>query len=295
MNKILITGATGHLGNEVAKRLKDKIGANSIAVLVRNGNSEKAKHYHTDGFEVRVGDYDDYETLTKAFAGIETLYFVSGSDLNKRLQQHKNVVQAAKQAGVKHILYTSTVRKDESEKAPLHLVVNAHKQTELWIQESGLAYTILRHNLYSEVVSMFIGDKTQLQKSKVVYLPTGHGKTAFVAREDFAEAEAIILSEPEKHKNKIYEFNASATVSFYDIARFLSETLEEDIQYISPSVTDFEATLKSMGLPDAIISLITMFSLGIANGEFDKTENDLETILGRKTKTMAAYIKDVYQ
>lgn len=294
MAKILITGATGGLGSAVAGFLKEKTGTENIAVLVRDASGDKAKQYVEQGFEVRTGDYGDPESLTKAFTGMEVLYFVSSNDLEARINQHKNVVAAAKEAGVKHILYTSTVRKDESAAAPLHVVVNAHAQTELFIKESGLNYTLLRHNLYHEVIAMFVGAKAQLLQSKVVYLPTGNGKTAFVSRNDFAEAEAIILANPALHQNKVYEFNGSEEVTFAEIATLLSGITGEQISYVSPAVDEFEQTLASFGLPAAIISLVTMFSLGIANGEFNQQTDDLAHILGRKTLPVADFLKEVY-
>ncbi|MGY5355863.1 SDR family oxidoreductase [Wenyingzhuangia sp. IMCC45467] len=294
MKKTLITGATGGLGSTVVKFLKEKNNLNHLAVLVRDENSDLAKQYKNDGIEVRIGDYDNIETLENAFKDIEVLYFVSGSDINHRLPQHKNVVTAAKKAGVKHILYTSTVRKDENSSAPLYPVVNSHKQTEDLIIASGLKYTILRHNLYAEVIPMFIGDKTQLLQTKSIYLPTANGATAFVPRKDFAEAEAIILEDVSKYENKTLEFNGSETITFSEISKLLSETINETITYISPEDAEFRTKMSAVGLPDFIIDMLSMFSLGIANTEFNQQTNDLETVLGRKTQPLKDFLKEVY-
>ncbi|GLU44775.1 SDR family oxidoreductase [Allomuricauda sp. NBRC 101325] len=294
MAKILITGATGGLGSTTAKFLKEKIDVSNIAVLVRDKESDKAKALAAEGFELRLGDYDSPEALKEAFKGIETLYFVSASDIAKRIPQHKNVVEAAKASGVKHILYTSTVRKDESSDAPLFVVVDAHVKTEDWIKESGLTYTLLRHNLYAEVIPMFLGAKEQLLQSKTIYLPTGSGKTSFVPREDFAEAEANILADPSKYKNQILEFNGSEQTSFEEVSKLLTETLGESIAYVSPEVDEFKTTMASYQLPEEIIGMLTMFSLGIANGEFDQKSDDLESVLGRKTKAISAFLNEVY-
>ena len=295
MSKILITGATGGLGSTIIEFLEKKIGNTDIAVLVRDKEGEKAKDYSAKGFDVRVADYDNYSHLENAFKGIDVLFFISASDINSRLAQHKNVVDAATKVGVKHILYTSTVRTNESENAPLFPVVNAHVQTEDWIKQSGMDYTILRHNLYGEVIPMFLGDKSQVLQSKTVYLPTENGKTAFVPRRDFAEAEAIILSNPSAHVNRVYEFNGNEAASFAQVAQYLSETTGEKISHVSPSVKEFETSLKSFGLPAEIIGMTTMFCLGIGDGEFDKSQNDLENILGRKTQSIASFIGEVYQ
>ena len=295
MAKTLITGATGGLGRAVATFLKNKTAAKDIAVLVRDTEGEKAQQFRAQGFDVRRGDYNDPSSLTAAFQGIEVLYFVSGSDIHARLPQHENVVNAAKASGVKHILYTSTVRKDESSSAPLHLVVNAHAQTEQWIQESGLPYTLLRHNLYAEVIPMFVGAKEQLLQSKTVYLPAGNGKTAFVSREDFAEAEANILANPQPHVNKTYEFNGSETLTFAQVAEILSGITGEKIAYTSPDVKEFEQALAGHGVPALIVGVVSSFAQGMANGEFDHKTNDLEKILGRKTTPAAQLIKQAYK
>ena len=294
MVKTLITGATGGLGNAVARFLKEKKGTDNIAVLVRDENSAQAKDLAEQGFEIRIADYADPIALTTAFAYIEVLYFVSANDLDTRLTLHRNVVTAAQEAGVKHILYTSSVRKDVSKTAPLHIVVDAHIQTEVLIKESGLSYTLFRHNLYSEVIAMFLGEKSQLQQTKTVYLPTAKGKTAFVAKNDFAEAEAIILADPKPHENKIYEFNGSEEITFAEIATILSDLTGEQINYTSPVTEEFTTTLASYGLPASIIQLVTMFSIGIANGEFEQQTTELEKILGRKTQPVAEFLKTVY-
>ncbi|MDF0705678.1 SDR family oxidoreductase [Flagellimonas okinawensis] len=294
MAKILITGATGGLGGATARFLKDRINVADIAVLVRDKESDKAKALAELGFDLRIADYDNLDGLKEAFKGIETLYFVSASDIGKRIPQHKNVVEAAKASQVKHILYTSTVRKDESTEAPLFAVVDAHVKTEEWIKESGITYTILRHNLYAEVIPMFLGEKEQLLQSKTIYLPTGDGKTSFVPRKDFAEAEAIILSDTSNYENKILEFNGSEQTSFEDVSKLLSTTLDETIDYVSPEVDEFKKTMASYQLPEDIIGMLTMFSLGIANGEFDQKSDDLEKVLGRKTQSISDFLEGSY-
>ncbi|HCO84277.1 MAG TPA: NAD(P)-dependent oxidoreductase [Arenibacter sp.] len=295
MKKTLITGATGGLGSNVVNFLKEKTGVENIAVLVRDENSALSKQYANEGIEVRIGDYNNLESLENAFTGIQTLYFVSGSDVKNRLQQHKNVIDTAKKSGINHILYTSTVRKNESDSAPLASVVGSHKQTEDWIKASEITYTILRHNLYAEVINMFIGDKDQLLQTKAVYLPTGNGLTAFVPRKDFAEAEATILSNPTNYQNNTLEFNGSEKISFSEIAKKISEIVKEPIAYISPEITEFEAKMNEIGLPKPIIELLSTFSLGIADEEFDQESNDLETVLGRRTISISEYLKSTYK
>ena len=155
MKKILVTGATGGLGGEVLKLLVQKSGTEGVSAIARNVS--KLASYKEKGVNVIQADYDDKESLVKAFQGIDTLYFVSGSDIPKRALQHQNVVAAAKEARVKQVVYTSFQRKDETANSPLAPVASAHLQTEKLLKESGMTYTIMKHTLYSEVLPMFFG------------------------------------------------------------------------------------------------------------------------------------------
>lgn len=294
MEKTLITGATGGLGSAVVEFLSTKIEKSNIAVLVRDAQSEQALHYKQQGLDIRVGNYDDKDSLVNAFSGIDQLYFISGNDVIARLQQHENVIDAAKVAGVKHIFYTSTVRKDESPEAPLYAVVSGHLRTEELIKESGMTYTILRHSLYAEVIPMFIGDRSKLLETKSIYLPVGSGKTAFAPRRDLAEAGAVILADAKAHENKVYNFSGSEKINFEEVSQIISEVNGEQIDIISPSVEEFETALKSAGLPQEVIVMLSMFSQAIANGEFDQEATDLEAILGRKTLALRTFLSNVY-
>ena len=293
-NKILITGATGDLGSRVVSLLKEKTSVENIAVLVRDEKNEWAAQYSKDGIEVKIGDYANFESLINAFAGIDVLYFISGGDDGKRSELHKNVVDAAKEAGVKHILYTSGVRKDERESAPLSAMMEAHIQTEAFIKASGIAYTLLRHNLYAEVIEMMIGDKSRLLKSKTIYLPTAHGLTSFVPKADLAEAEVNIILDPAKYANQTLEFNGSEQMTFSEIAKKISSVLDQPIQYISPEITEFKAKMNQMGLPDHVIQILSSFGLAIADGEFDQKSTDLQNVLGRKTKSLNEFLIETY-
>ncbi len=293
MSKTLITGATGGLGSAVVKFLSQN-STSDLAVMVRDTSTEKAQAFAKQGIEVRKGDYDDEVSLIGAFEGIDTLYFVSGSDIGARLQQHQNVVEASSEAGVNHIVYTSAGRKNEGEDSPLYPVMQALISTENWIKASGMNYTILQHNLYAGVVPMFVGEKAQLLNSKTVYLPTGEGKTAFALRDELAEAGANVLSSIDQHVNKTYVLNGQAAVSFAEIASMLSDILDEKIGYHSPSVPEFQETMKSIGLPEEIIGMTVGFSLGIAAGEFDDEGKDLQTLLGREPMKLASFLQQVY-
>lgn len=172
--------------------------------------------------------------------------------------------------------------------------MDSHIQTENFIKASGIAYTILKHNLYAEVIEMMIGDRSQLLKTKTIYLPAAAGLTSFVPKKDLAEAAVNILLNPSAYVNTILEFNGSEQITFSEIAEKISEILKEPIRYISPEVTEFEAKMNNIGLPGHVIEILSTFSLAIAKGEFDQKSTNLETILGRKTKSLTEFLKEAY-
>ena len=294
MQKTLITGATGHLGGRVANLLLERQGGENVAILSRHPSGDTTTDFRSRGVDVREGDYGKPEELKRAFDGIEVLYFVSSSDVENRLTQHKNVVEAAKHAGVKHILYTSSVRETEGPDTVLHPIVDAHKQTEDWIKESGIDYTILRHNLYAEVAPLFIGSKDQLLQSKTVYLPAGDGRVALAPREDLAEAAAIILADPSRYRNQTLSLNGSERVTFGEVATMLGDITDKDISYVSPDREEFRKTMQGYGVPDDAIWMTDVFSTGIAQGEFAGPSDDLEKILGRKTQSLREFFRSAY-
>lgn len=294
-NKILITGATGSLGSKVVNLLKEKTEIKNLAVLVRDEKNELTKQYLNDGIGVRIGDYSNLDSLENAFKAIDVLYFVSGGDDNQRSTLHKNVVDSAKKAGVKHIVYTSAVWKNETDASTLANLVDSHRQTENHIKTSGITYTILKHNLYAEVIEMMIGNKSQLLKSKTIYLPTANGLASFVPKKDLAEAEVNILLNPSLYSNIILEFNGSEQITFSEIANKLSEIVGEPIHYISPEKIEFEEQMNKFGLPSHIIEILTTFGLAIANGEFDQQSNDIERVLGRKTTSLTEFLQSTYK
>lgn len=142
--KIAITGATGQLGSIVIEKLLLQTEASNIVALVRN--PANATHLTAQNIEVREFDYDRPETLVPALSGIDKLLLISANEVGRRTPQHKAVIDAAKVVGVPYLAYTSLLRADTS---PLGLA-QEHRETEKLIQDSGLRYTFLRNNWYSE-------------------------------------------------------------------------------------------------------------------------------------------------
>lgn len=290
MSKILVTGATGHLGASVTEFLLEKTDVSNISILVRD--PAKADRFKEKGVKVEVGDYEDTAALAKALTGIDKLYLVSGLDAN-RGAQHENVINTAKKAGVKHIIYTSFQHKTETGHPALSFIAEGHLHTEKVLKASGVTYTILQHGLYADVIPMFAGEN--LLQSKTIFLPAGEGKTAFSTRENMAEAGTLILlDETGKFDNQTIELAGSETVSWSDIAAAISSNVGETITYVSPSVADFTSALTNAGVPAEIIGLSAGFSQAINDGEFDVVNGKLEAILGRKLTSVEDYLAGIY-
>lgn len=289
MSNILVTGATGSLGGATVDFLLKRTDASNISVLVRD--AEKAADLKSKGVTLLEGDYNDYASLVKAFKGIDKLYFVSSSDIENRNEQHKNVVNAAKETGVNHVIYTSFVRKNETETSPIAAIADSHLKTEQWLEASGVNYTILKHTIYTDMIPIFLGDK--LLETGVAYLPAGDGKVAFASRNDMAEVASVLLT-TEGHENKEYNITNAETVTFQDIAKYISQITGKDIQYVSPSADEYIETLTNAGVPAVYIHMFAGFAEAFKQNEFDAVNNTIETILGRKPETVAEYLKGVY-
>lgn len=287
--KILITGATGNLGGLVIEALLEKIEANQIAGLVRE--TSKAADLKAKGIDIREGNYDDESSLEKAFQRIEKIYFISGSDLDKRVVQHKNIVAAAEKAGVKHVIYTSFGRKNESKNSPIYPVAKGHLAAENALKNAHLDVTILKHNLYMEVIPMFAGDN--LLESKTLFLPAEDGKTGFMARKDMANLAAEILT-AKGHENKTYEVSGNKAYSFSEIATLISEVSDTEINYVSPNANEFTETLKSYGVPQPAIDMTLMFAKGIAQGEFNETASIYKDLTGNELTSLKEFLKELY-
>lgn len=286
---ILVTGASGNYGKATIDfLLKKGIPANNISGLVRN--EEKVEDLKAKGINLRIGDYDNYDTLIEAFKGVEKLLLISGSDVANRGQQHKNVVNAAKAAGVKHILYTSFERKNDTETSPIYFLAKSHIETEEFIKESGLTYTIFRNNLYLDVLPMFFGEKVL---TTGIFLPAGDAKSAYALRSDMSEATANVLTST-RHDNKVYSLNNTENVSLQEIAQDLSEIVGKEINYVSPSKDVYTETLTKAGVPAQYIGMFSDFAEAIKQGEFSAEKTDLENLLGRKPTSAKAFLKEVY-
>ncbi|MBC6609895.1 SDR family oxidoreductase [Hymenobacter sp. BT507] len=283
---IAITGATGHLGRATLNALLSKVPANQLIALVRD--PQKATDLSDQGVQVRQGNYNDPATLQAAFQGAEKVLLISGDDLENRLQQHKNVIDAAKKAGVRHVLYTSVTNPS----ADSHFGASpSHVATEAYLKESGLTYTMLRNTLYLDILPMMIGENAL--PSGQLYAAAGEGKVSYALRQDLAEATAAILATP-GHDNQTYDLAPAPAYSFQDVAATLSEVAGQPVQYVPISPEALAAGMREHHVPEPVVMMMVGLSKAMAADEFNLSSPTLEQLLGRRPTDLKTFLTGVY-
>ncbi|MBL0745499.1 SDR family oxidoreductase [Chryseolinea lacunae] len=269
---ILITGATGHFGKATIDFLLQKgVDKKNIVALVR----DTAKASALPGIATRVGDFNDKASLSAAFKGVDTLLFVSSGTLVDRVQQHKNVVDAAKENHVKHIVYTSALKAASAMKFTPGI---DHYETEEFLKTSGIAYTVLRNTFYAEVLPMLLGDALT---SGDLYYPAGNATVNLASRTDMAEAAAVVLQNPAAHVNTIYEITAARSISFAELAALLSAAVGKTITYHSITLDAMKDGLVKAGVPEIYVPMMLGVADAIGSNEFSYADNSLEKLIGR--------------
>lgn len=276
---ILITGATGQLGTAVIHQLLLNVPASQIAAFVRN--ETKAVNLIKQGVTIHLGTYDDIDALNNAMQGIETVLLIAGTDEENRVSQHQNVVNAAKKAGVRRIMYTSRALKDPA--TLTNQLMIGHFQTEDYIKASGLSYTLFQNILYMDAIPQFVGGDAVFERG--IHLPAGRGRVALALRSEMGEAIANALAINDEG-NIMYHLTNSESYSFYDVAAVLTDLSGKPVTYTPAEPATFETQLIGRGLPDVVARRITGFITDIANGQEDIISPDLEKLLGRKPTSL---------
>ena len=273
---IAITGATGHFG-EIALNLLKAKNANVIA-LVRS--PEKIS-----GVEARKFDYSKTEGQVEALQGVDTLILVSSSEVGQRIQQHKNVIEAAKKAGVKHIIYTSLLGATNDN--TIKSVVGEHVATEAALKASGITYTILRNGWYTENYTASI---PAALANNAFYGSAKNGKISSVLRAELAEA-AVNVALSEGHENQTYELAGSTSWTLADLAAEISKQTGKEIPYVDLPAEDYAAALVKAGLDEGLAGFIAEFDVDASNGALFSEDKTLEKLLGRPTAGLDVAVK----
>lgn len=276
--KIGITGATGQLGQLVVQKLKEKNPDAKLVALVRN--PDKAKPLD---LEAKPFDYEQPEALPKALEDIDRLVFISGSEIGKRETQHKNVINAAKQAQVKQIAYTSLLHADTSSMilAPEHLA------TEKMLQDSGIPHTILRNGWYTE--NYTAGLKQAVEQGAIIG-SARDGKISSATREDYAEAIAETIINDD-HTGKTYELAGDQTYTMQDLAAEVSKQTGKNIEFVNLPEEEYAQKLQEIGLPEGMAKAFASLDYSASKHDLYNEDHMLSKLINRPTTSLHRAVK----
>lgn len=281
--KILVTGATGKLGSLVVDALLETVSAQDVAVSVRD--PEKADSLRVRGVDVRRGDFDDPDTLDKAFAGIDRLLIIStDGDTETRIRQHAAAVAAAQRANVGFIAYTSIANASES---PIFLA-QVHRATEERIRNTGIPYSFLRNNWYLENET---GSIQGVLAGAPWVTAAGAGKVGWATRRDYAQAAAKVLA-GEGHENTVYELSGPLTTQ-EQLVGALSDILGREIPVQQLDDTTYASVMSSVGVPEPVVPILVDIQSSIRAGALEVDSQDFQKLLGRPTTPLEEALRRI--
>lgn len=277
--KIAVTAANGKLGSSVVKELIEEIGKENVIGIVRS--PEKAAHL---GIEVRKGDYNSRDDFNSALMGIDSVLLISGmDDPQKRIQQHRNVIEAAKQNEVRKIVYTSIIG-DEEETA-FSPIVKSNRQTEMDVKDSGLKWVIGRNGIYIEPDLEYIDTYV---KDGEIRNCAGDGKCGYTSRDELGFAYTQMLLHG-KHNGQTYNLVGEA-ITQTQLAELINQEFNTHLKFNPVTVDEYEKERKSE-LGDFIGTVIAGIYHGIKKGVND-VPSDFEKVAGRAHKSTVQMMKE---
>jgi len=279
---IAVTGATGHLGRLIVEDLL-QAGTAPDQIVATGRNAERLAELASRGVRTVAASYDDPASLATAFAGVDVLVLVSGSEPGNRVAQHTNAIEAAKAAGVTRVVYTSIPRADTTQ----HVLAPDHLGTENALRASGLAWTILRNNWYSENQAPALA---QARETGVVASATGSGRIASASRADYAAAAAAVAL-GSGHENRVYELTGDVAWSYDELAAAIEDVLGTPVVHKAVSTAELAASLADAGLDDGTIAFVVALDEGTARGELADVTADLRTLIGRPTTPLVETLR----
>ncbi len=282
---ILVTGASGHLGQLVVERLRARGGGARIIAASRKPEGLSA--LKAQGVELRRADFDDEASLVSAFQGVERVLLISTDVLDepgRRARQHARAIRAVAAAGVQHGAYTSIVNPLDSKIA----ISQDHADSEAELAKAGVPYTVLRNNLYSDY--QLPGLQRALASGKLVDA-RATGKVGFVTRQDCANIAAAVVLEPPRG-NQVLDVTGPESLSSADLASLASELSGRKIEHQSIPLAALVDGMVQHGLPRPLAEVYGSFDAGIAAGELDVTSDHVQRFTGQKPQALRDFLRE---
>lgn len=282
MTTYLVTGASGHLGRLTVHALLER-GITPSDVVATARDTDAVADLAALGVVVRRADYTDPASLKEAFVGVDRVLLVSSSAVGERGVQHANVIEAAKEAGVELLGYTSITHADTAEM----VLAGEHRQTEDLLAASGLPVVLLRNSWYLE---NYTGQVATALEHGVVLGAAGEGRVSAATRADFAAAAAAALV-AEDQAGRVYELGGDTAFTLAEYAAALSAESGTEVAYRDLSAAELTTALVSAGLPEPYAAILADSDLGLARGELLADTGDLAGLIGRPTTTLDEAIR----
>ncbi|GAB5078693.1 SDR family oxidoreductase [Arthrobacter sp. AD-310] len=279
---IVVTGATGQLGRHVIQALLERnVPAEEIVATGRS--TDKLADFAGQGVVVRAIDYSDAASVAAALAGARRVLLISGSEVGRRVRQHRTVIEAAKAEGVELLAYTSIANADTTSMK----LAGEHQATEEILRESGVPFVLLRNGWYLEnYTEQLPGTLAQ----GAIAGSAGDGKVSGAARADYAHAAAAVLV-AEGQAGKVYELGGDEAFTMADLAAEISAATGKDIRYNNMPAEDYAGLLTSVGVPEAFAEILADSDLGIARGDLLVSTGDLHRLIGRTTTSLTDAVR----
>ncbi len=275
---IIVTGASGQLGQAIVEQLLQRIPASQLGVSVRR--SEQVLALHERGVRVRQGDFEDAASLRHAFAGASQVLIVSAATTGgAAVRQHRAAIEAARAAGAARILYTSHMGENP---ASAFAPMVDHAATEALLQTSGVAFTSLRNGFYAASALMLMGHAFETGK----LVAPEDGPVSWTAHADLAQAAAIALTEKGLVTGLTPPLTGAEALDLADLAAIASELTGRPIQRITVTDDEFRSGLVSHGIPEPRADLLVGLFVASRQREFAAVDSTLQRLLGRPPISM---------
>ena len=276
--KILVLGALGNVGREVAND------------LIRNNVSVRVADIFPDRLETEFGgkaevvhfNFADPETFEKTFSGVSKMFLMRPPQISNTKRDMFPALDAAIQAGVEHIAFLSLIGIENVKFVP-------HYPIEVYLRESGISWTFLRCSFFMQ--NLNTAHRVEIRDRDEIFIPVGTAKTSFIDVRDIGAAASVVLSKP-GHENKIYDLTGPESLDYFTAADILSETLDRKIMFSNPSPPRFLFGNLLRKTPFFYTLVQTFLYLSTRSGMADIVTNDLPTLIGRDPITFSQYVRD---
>lgn len=289
--QLLVTGASGQLGRRVIFHLIHTFNVQPDRVIATTRKPDALADLAEQGVVVRSADFNDPASLGSAFTGASRMLLISTDALDvpgRRLAQHKRAVEAAIKADVDHIVYTSMPKPEPGSPIPF---APDHYSTEQDLASSGLGWTVLRNNWYSE--NLFASIPRALSTGKW-YTSAGEGRVAYVTREDCARSAAAVLASNSRD-NARYEVTGPEALGVTDIAKIAGDLAGLPIEVVHVSDQQLAAGLSAAGVPAPFVSLLTAFDANTRANNVSAVSDTVFRLTGRAPTTVTEFLRENLQ